>query len=68
MGVWTLIALFGGAMGVLGTVLSDRAEYDLSRKGPGANMRLHGIALAVGLAGWVIAVVGIVIDLLEYFP
>ena len=66
MGIWTVITLIGGALGIIGVFLSNWAENHPRHKEPSAATRPHDIALAVGLIGWVIAVIGLVISLLDH--
>jgi hypothetical protein len=66
MGIWTVITLIGGALGIIGVFVSNWAENHPRHKEPRATTRAHDIALGVGLVGWVIAVIGIAINLLDH--
>ncbi len=65
--VWTIIALVGAAVGVIGVYVSTWAENHSRSDDPLSDMRQHNIALVVGLVGWVCSVIGIVVGLVEHF-
>ncbi len=64
MAVWTVIALVGAVLGIIGMFVANWAEHH-PRYRRGDSTRPHDIAFVIGMIGWAIGLLGFIATLID---